>query len=162
MSVSDTLSAISDAKSLALFNMIGLDVEHGNVLKTTLALTRKQYYSRMSEMINAGLVIRKNGKHFLSSFGKIVYEAQMIIGKGIQNYWKLKAIDSIDSSSASPQLPTEEYNRLIAALIESDDIKYILLGYKNNDIDAAEKEVFKSQDLVLSAPAKVSSMQFDR
>jgi hypothetical protein len=27
------------------------------------------------------------------------------------------SIDSIDSSSASPQLPTEEYNRLIAALI---------------------------------------------
>jgi hypothetical protein len=73
------------------------------------------------------------------------------------------SIDSIDSSSASPQLPTEEYNRLIAALIESDDIKYILLGYKNNDIDAAEKEqVFNSQELVLSAPAKVSSMQFDR
>ena len=38
----------------------------------------------------------------------------LIIGKGIQNYWKLNAIDSIDSSSASPQLPTEEYNRLIA------------------------------------------------
>ena|SRR2546426_12691712 len=117
MSLSETL-AISDDKSLTLFDFVALDTEYSNVLKTKLVLTRKQYYSRMSKLINAGLIIRKNSKHFLSSFGKIVYETQMIIGEGIQNYWKLKAIDSIDASSASPQLPTEEYNRLIAALIE--------------------------------------------
>jgi predicted transcriptional regulator len=98
--------------------MIALDALHSNVLKTTFALTRKQYYSRMSELINAGLIIRKNGKYFLSSFGKIIYEAQMIIGISIQNYWKLKAVDSIDPSSASPQLPTEEYDKLIASLFE--------------------------------------------
>ena len=113
MSVSDTLNAISDDKSLVLFNTVALEAGNSDILKARLELTRKQYYSRMSDLIDTGLIIRKNGKYFLTSFGKVVYEAQMIIGKGIQNYWKLKAIDSIESSPDSPQLPSEEYNSLL-------------------------------------------------
>jgi hypothetical protein len=106
------------------------------------------------------LIIRKNGKYFLSSFGKIIYEAQMIIGISIQNYWKLKAVDSIDPSSASPQLPTEEYDKLIASLFESDDLKDILLDHKNKDIEGDKKEqVHNNRELMLSAS---KSTQFDR
>jgi predicted transcriptional regulator len=53
----------------------------------------------MSGLVKAGLIIRRNGNYFLTSFGKVVYEAQMLIGKAKQSYWKLKAIDSIESSS---------------------------------------------------------------
>jgi len=89
MSVSDTLNAISDKKSLVLFNIVALEAENSGVLKTKVELTRKQYYSRMSGLLNAGLVTRKNGNYFLSSFGKVVYEAQMLIEKGIQNLKQL-------------------------------------------------------------------------
>jgi len=89
MSVSDTLNAFSDKKSLVLFNIVALEAENSGVLKTKVELTRKQYYSRMSGLLNAGLVTRKNGNYFLSSFGKVVYEAQMLIEKGIQNLKQL-------------------------------------------------------------------------
>src|SRR6266571_5837790 len=107
LSVSNILSAISNAKSLVLFNTVALEAGNSDILRTRLELTRKQYYSRMSEMTDAGLIIRKNGKYLLTSFGRVVYEAQMIIGRGIQNYWKLKAIDSIESPPNSPRLPAE-------------------------------------------------------
>jgi predicted transcriptional regulator len=107
----------------------------------------------MYGLVNAGLVTRKNGNYFLSSFGKVVYEAQMLIDKGIQDYWKLKAIDSIESSPGSPQLPTEEYNRLIATLIECNEIKDILIR-NNTFADRQKEKVYKSQEsVVLSAPA---------
>src|SRR6266516_3828493 len=93
--VSETLTAISDDKSLVLFNTIALSSGNTDILISKLGLTRKQYYSRMYALTNAGLITRSNGKYSLTSFGKIVYEAQILIGKAKQNYWKLKAIDSI-------------------------------------------------------------------
>jgi hypothetical protein len=147
------IKAISDDKSLALFNIIARASGDSDILKSTLKLTRRQYYSRVSGLLNAGLVIRKNGNYFLSSFGKVVYEAQMLIEKGIQNYWKLKAIDSIESSPDSPQLPAEEYNRLIATLIEGTEIKDILIR-NYNFANPKKEKVYKSQELVtLAAPA---------
>jgi predicted transcriptional regulator len=160
MSISDTLCSISDDKSLVLFNTIALASGNTDILTTKLELTRKQYYSRMSELTKACLIGKKNGMYFLTSFGKVVYEAQILIGKGVQNYWKLKAIDSIEAPPNSPQLPTEEYNRLIDTLVDCNDIKAIL---RNNNIAATQKErVYNSQYLIVSVPAKTSSMQLDR
>ena len=47
----------------------------------------------MSDLINVGLIRRKNGKYFLTSFGRIVYEAQELIGKAVQYSSKFMAID---------------------------------------------------------------------
>src|SRR5262249_2827548 len=89
------------------------------------------YYSRMSALTNAVLISRSNGKYFLTSFGKVVYEAQLLIEKAKQNYWKLRAIDSIESSLVfnGHRLPVEERDRIIGTLMEgNDEIKQILLG----------------------------------
>ena len=48
----------------------------------------------MFDLINAGLVRRINGKYFVTSFGKVVYKAQELIGMAVQYSSKLKAIDS--------------------------------------------------------------------
>jgi hypothetical protein len=107
----------------------------------------------MSSFVNAGLVPRRNGNYFVTSLGKIVYDARLMIGKAVESYCKLKALDSIKSStSTNPQLPAEEYDRLVATLIDSDDLKNIVLGYKNNHTQAVKKEqVYNSQELMLSA-----------
>ncbi|HMH09720.1 MAG TPA: hypothetical protein VK553_03365, partial [Candidatus Nitrosopolaris rasttigaisensis] len=80
VSVSDSLSAISNDKSLVLFNTIALASEDSSILISRLELTRKQYYARMSELTKAGLIRRRNGRYFLTSFGRIVYDAQELIG----------------------------------------------------------------------------------
>jgi hypothetical protein len=156
LSVSDILSAISNDKSLVLFNTVALEAGNSDILRTRLELTRKQYYSRISELIDAGLIIRKNGKYLHTSFGKVVYEAQMIIGRGIQNYWKLKAIDSIESPPNSPRLPAEEYNRIIDTLIECKDVKEILVRNNNNIATAQKEKVYNKQEIIVSVPAKQS------
>jgi len=151
LSIVDVVEAISDDKSLMLFNTIAQASGDSDNLKSTLKLTRRQYYSRMSGLLNAGLVIRKSGNYFLSSFGRVVYEAQMLIEKGIQNYWKLKAIDSIETSSVHTQLPIEEYNRFIDTLVDGNDIKDILLKNYNNKIAVTPNEIFyENQGLIHS------------
>ncbi len=95
-SVPDVLRAISDDKSLELFNTIHLASGESDIRISTLKLTRKQYYSRMSGLRKAELVERQNGKYILTSFGKIIYDFQEKIQNAVQNYRKLKALDSFE------------------------------------------------------------------
>jgi predicted transcriptional regulator len=46
----------------------------------------------MSNLINAGLVRRMNGKYFVTSFGKVVYKAQELIGMAVQYSAKLRKV----------------------------------------------------------------------
>jgi hypothetical protein len=121
ISIADVLDTISDDKSLVLFNTIALSNSDGsNILISKLNLTRKQYYSRISKLVKVDLVVRRNGKYFLTSLGKIVYDAQKIIGNAVGDYWKLKAVDTL---KITDQMPKEEYNKIINALIENEKIK---------------------------------------
>ena len=121
ISIADVLDTISDDKSLVLFNTIALSNSDGSdILISKLKLTRKQYYSRISKLVKVDLVVRRNGKYFLTSLGKIVYDAQKVIGNAVGDYWKLKAVDTLE---VTDQMPKEEYNKIINALIENEKIK---------------------------------------
>lgn len=122
----DVLNAIADDSSLILFNTIAITNCTSDILISKLKLTRKQYYSRMFRLIKGGLVKRKNGRYFLTSFGKIVYGAQSLIEKAIEQYWSLKAIDSLEMSSNN--ILTEERNKIISILLERNpQIREILV-----------------------------------
>ena len=119
----DVLSAISDERSLLLFKTIARfnsERSSSEILISTLNLRSKQYYSRMSELVKADLVTRRNGKYSLTAFGKIVYDAQTTIEKALGNYWKLKAIDRLENSDP---IPREEHNEIIHLLIDNEGIK---------------------------------------
>ena len=123
--VANVLNAISDDKSLVIFNTIAKD--SNDFLISKVNLTRKQYYSRISNLTKSDLISRKNKRYFLTSFGKIVYEAQKRIEVAVEDHWKLKAIDSIERFD-SLGLPAEEFNKIIDTLIENQQIKDTLFG----------------------------------
>ena len=132
-SVADTLNAISNNKALTLFNIIASGRIGSSTLRNKTKLTRKQYYSRMSALLKAGLVKRKSGRYNLTAFGKVVYDAQATIENAINNYWKLKAVDSIEISD---ELPKEEFNKIVDILIDNHQIKDRLIGKiaRENDV----------------------------
>ena len=121
LSVENILRVLSVDKSLALFETIALGSAASEVLRSRILLTRKQYYSRMSALLKAGLIKRRSGGYSLSSLGKIVYDVQVIIGKALEDYWKLAAIDSVQ------HLPEIGLNKIIEVLVESPEIKESLL-----------------------------------
>jgi predicted transcriptional regulator len=117
------LKSISDDESLELFRFIANNDSDSESLRNRTKMTRKQYYSRMSRLMKAGLIKRKNGKHNLTAFGRVIYDTQITIENAINNYWKLKAIDSLEMSD---DLPIEERKKLIDNLIENNGIREIL------------------------------------
>jgi predicted transcriptional regulator len=118
------LRAIADDKSLELFKTIAQGTIDSENLKSKTKLTRKQYYSRLSRMTKAGLVRKKSGKYLLTAFGKIVHDAQTTVDNALISYWKLKAIDSLEMSN---ELPKEEQQKLIDALLDNQELKGILV-----------------------------------
>ena len=117
------LKSISDDASIELFVLIAKQHSDSELLRSETKMTRKQYYSRMSRLMEAGLIKRKHGKHTLTTFGKIVYHAQITIENATNSYWKLKAIDSLEMSN---DLPVEERKKLVDNLIQNDGIREIL------------------------------------
>jgi hypothetical protein len=124
-SIISILKAISDDKALVLFNSIAVSNSVRYIPLKELNLSAKQYYSRISGLLNAGLIKRHKGIYFLTLLGKIVYDSQMIVGKALSYYWRLKAIEFIDMSS--PDLQAEEITQLIDVLIDNHQIKDILM-----------------------------------
>jgi predicted transcriptional regulator len=118
------LRTIADDKSMELFKTIAQGKVDSESLKSKTKLTRKQYYSRLSRMIKAGLVRKKSGKYLLTTFGKIVFDVQLTVESALGSYWKLRAIDSLETSN---ELPKEEQQKLIDALLDNQEIKGILV-----------------------------------
>ena len=146
--LSSMLSAVSDSKSLSLFNTIANTsnpasaAEDGpsqqqqqpiaEILISRMNLTRKQYYSRINRLREAGLIRRQGARFILTSLGKVVYETHKTIGFAIHNRWKLQAIDSLDTSLSVDGMPIEERHRLIKALIGDHEVIQDILLCQND------------------------------
>jgi hypothetical protein len=149
-SVSAILKKISDDKTLTLFNSIAISMGDRNIHLREMSLTSKQYYSRISGLMAAGLIRRHKGRYSLTLMGKIVYDVHLNIGKALSYYWKLKAIESIDMSSPGARLAREELIQLINTLIDNHFIKDFLIKESllhtledqqtKNNIDRAKKK----------------------
>jgi hypothetical protein len=135
------LGAISDNRASNILKSIAAADSNSDILITELKLTRKQYYSRMSGLIKAGLVKRQRGRYLLTTFGKVIYSAQMSleakIESALDNYWKLKAIDSLEMPSR------EENDKVISMLIDNQEIKDILI----KDLLSTDAVKEKSRDM---------------
>ena len=141
-STASILRTIADEKSLELFTTVALETIDSKNLKSKTKLTRKQYYSRLSRMTRAGLVRRKNGNYILTTFGRIVYESKVTLEIALKNYWKLKAIDSVEISN---ELPKEEQQKLIETLLDNEDLKEIIIkGFSAEEQEKNEKNYMQS------------------
>jgi hypothetical protein len=136
-SITSILKKISDDKALILFNHIAVSDGNRYIPLREMDLTTKQYYSRISGLLDVGLIRRHKGKYSLTLLGKVVYDAQMTIGKTLAYYWKLKAIESVETTaSVTTDLPEGEIVQLINALIDDHQIKDMLL--KTNSVPTYE------------------------
>jgi hypothetical protein len=118
------LEAIADTKSLEMFREIAKGSVESQVLKHKEGLSKKQYYVRTGQLMNAGLVQRIKGRFSLTNLGTIIYHAQLIMEAGVNNYWKLKAIDSIQESG---RIGDEERMKLIKTILNDNAIESILV-----------------------------------
>lgn len=126
------LKRISDERTLALFNSIAISEGDRSAKLRKVSLTPKQYYIRISGLTDAGLIKRHKGKYSLTLLGKVVYDSQMIIDKVLTHYSKLRTIESIKMSYGR-EIPKEELSRLINTLIDSYQVKDMIMESISSD-----------------------------
>jgi DNA-binding HxlR family transcriptional regulator len=129
-SVASIFKTISDPISVHLFKSLSENGSDSADLMSTTGISRRQYYSRLSDFTRHGMVVRKDGKNNRTTFGRVVYHTLMTVEKAFVNYYNLKALDSIGAYS---DIPREEHNKIIDTLITDSDIRNILLSVKNKD-----------------------------
>jgi len=121
--ISDVLDAISNDASLELFKLIALTNGSSELLRSKMQITRKQYYSRLYRLVQCGLVKRKDDTYLLTGLGRVLYEAQATIESALNNYWRIRALDSLKDADG---IPKAEQKRVIETLIKDQGIKNIL------------------------------------
>ena len=103
-SLGNILYAVSDEKSLSLLNMIANEFDEGadkDSLLEKIDLTRKQFYLRISSLLSTGLINRILGRYCITSFGKINYEIQLLLGLAVDMHIAESKIEEIPLSSRS-------------------------------------------------------------
>jgi predicted transcriptional regulator len=120
--VADVLKSISDDKSLSIFELIADANFNGEIILKKFGLSCKQYYSKISGMMAAGLIKRKSGRYYLTPFGRVIYCCIMMAKNALEDYYKLKAVESIEGSG----LPNEEFDNLVNVLIDNQQVKELL------------------------------------
>ena len=94
----------------------------GNLMKL-LSLSRKQYYDRSTRLLNIGLIRRKNGEFYLTSFGQIVHHSLLKIASALSHSSELKAIDIL---RLDPRMSEAQQKNLIDNLIDDPEIKRLI------------------------------------
>jgi hypothetical protein len=103
-SLGSILHAVSDEKSLILLKMIANEFDEGadkDSLLEKINLTRKQFYLRISSLLSTGLINRILGRYCITSFGKINYEIQLLLGMAVDIHISASKIEDIPLSSQS-------------------------------------------------------------
>ena len=130
ISVQNILKAISNSHSLDIFLSIAKDGATSESLNENRGLTNKQYYSRIKKLKDIGVIQIRKGHFSLTSLGAIVHHSQLVLEAGVNNYWKLKAIDSIQGSE---QIGEEERLKLVKTILNDNMIENILVKHVPND-----------------------------
>ena len=125
-SITYILQKISDDKTLILLRNIAILDGRNHIPVGKMDLSTKQYYSRISGLMAAGLIKRSRGKYSLSCLGKVVYDVQLTIGRTLQNYWKLKAIESMQNSDISEH----NISKLVNSFIDNYQLKDIFMNLR--------------------------------
>jgi predicted transcriptional regulator len=142
------LTAISENKTFDIFKSIGSVHSSSDILITQLKLSRRQYYTRISQLTKTGLVKRQKGRYLLTAFGKVIYSAKINfeakIDNALNDYWNLKAIDSLKKSSR------EECDKIISVLIDNQEIRSVLTKEEPHlSVQAVNKKTRDAKDTLL-------------
>jgi hypothetical protein len=123
--LSDVLDAISDDDALELLKLVAITGGcSSEVLRSKMTITRKQYYSRLFKLTRCGAIKKTDNAYTLTMLGKALYDAQAAIESALGNYWKIRAVDSIEVVDG---IPIEEQNKLIETLLGDQRIKNVLI-----------------------------------
>ncbi|MDQ5869112.1 MAG: hypothetical protein M3530_05220 [Thermoproteota archaeon] len=124
--LSDLLGLLSDRKSRELLNIMVQPGFNTITLRKKSKMTKKQLYSRTCKMLKMGFIARSKGKLSVTVFGKAILHNLQDIQKILEDKWKFKAINAIDSQGMS----VEEHKKLVHSILNDAKMERIIWNVK--------------------------------
>lgn len=112
--LSETLSILSKSDALLIFLTAkdGLASELDTPQK--IGLTKKQYYTRLKQLVEYGLLNKNDNRYFHTAFGSIIYNRHLL---GLVDSMKIsKELEMIDLLKRSSKFKTDEISTFVAKL----------------------------------------------
>lgn len=112
--LAETLSILSKSDALLIFLSAkdGLASELDTPQK--IGLTKKQYYTRLKQLVEHGLLSKNESKYFHTAFGSIIYNKHLM---GLVDSMKIsKELEMIDLLKRSSKFKTDEISNFVAKL----------------------------------------------
>ena len=145
----EILKMVTNENTLKILNQIidNNNYKDGNTLSLSkIGLTRKQFYTRLNELITRGIIKREKGKYYLTTFGKIVYdltfEYMRKLDSVIEDCWKFKALDLLDISD---EFTNDEKRKMMEHMFNHINQNMMVQEkkkQKENDIGSSNEYVF--------------------
>lgn len=148
----EILKMVTNENTLKILNQIidnnnnNNNYKDGNTLSLSkIGLTRKQFYTKLNELITRGIIKREKGKYYLTTFGKIVYdltfEYMRKLDSVIEDCWKFKALDLLDISD---EFTNDEKRKIMEQLFNHINQNVMVQEkkkQKENDIGSSNEKV---------------------
>lgn len=114
-----TILSKYDALKIFLQSIEGIEAETDASEK--IGLTKKQYYTRLKQLVDAGLIEKIKGRYVQTTLGRIIYEkALQLLFEQVRNAKKLQMLDVLKSSG---KFDMDEIYRLLSIKVEEDKAK---------------------------------------
>ena len=110
--VMEVLSVLSKNDALTIFLMAHDGIRSELDTPTKIGLTKKQYYTRLKQLVDLGLVEKQRELYTQTAFGKVVYQKHVV---GLSNNIKnSKYLQMVDVLKANPKFKEKDIIALIS------------------------------------------------
>lgn len=114
----DIFSTLADKLSMNIITAASRGLKSNS--KGLTDQSKKQYYSRLKRLVDAGLIEKQESLYKLTTFGSLVYENHFkTMEKIVPNYWQIKSIDVLKSRN---DFPLEKKENIISEYIATSPL----------------------------------------
>ncbi len=119
--LTDVLSILSKTDALTIFSVAKNGLESELDTPKKIGLTKKQYYTRLKQLVELGLLNKNESKYVHTALGNIIYEKHIV---GLLNNMKLsKELEMIDLLKRTSKFKPEEISNFISKLNPELDVR---------------------------------------
>src|SRR5579872_4567516 len=119
--LTEVLSVLSKNDALTIFLMANKGIKSELDTPTKIGLTKKQYYTRLKQLVDLGLVIKHNESYTQTAFGSVVYQKHIIgLTNQIKNSKYLQMVDVLKADSKFNDSDIMEFIAKVEPQISSD------------------------------------------
>ena len=98
--VMNILSVLSKNDALTIFLMAIKGIKSELDTPTKMGLTKKQYYTRLKQLVDLGLLAKRGDSYTQTTFGNLVYDKHIIgLLNDVKNFKYLEMIDALKENS---------------------------------------------------------------